>query len=204
MPIDLVNPSADYGASFLTFREEFLASKDPFWGQYSKYAAFDEARLREDFYAYIVRPLLDTQKGIGLKEGYVPASSLWLADTDKKEILGQFNVRHGLTPSLLKNGGHIGYFVRPSARRQGYAKLGLQKALDYCKNQLGISEALVTCDARNEASYRTILGVMKLVGGRGDTPTLLEDGFENTNPYHPENRNNLMLRFWLNTGKEKA
>ena len=203
MPIDLVSPSADYMASFLTLREELLVAKDPFWGQFSEYVSFDTTKLREDFYAYIVRPLLDAQKGIGLKEGYVPASTLWLVDTDKQEILGQFGVRHSLTPSLLENGGHIGYFVRPSARQQGYAKLGLQKALWYCKNQLNILEALVTCDARNEASYRTILGVMELVGGRCDTPILLQDGFEETNPYHPENRNNLRLRFWLNTGKEK-
>ena len=202
MPIELVMPCADYQVSFLTLREELLAAKDPFWGQYSKYAAFDLAKLQGDFESYIVKPMLDASKGIGLKEGYVPATSLWLVDTDKQEILGQFNVRHALNASLLKDGGHIGYFVRPSARRQGYAKLGLQKALAYAKN-LNIPEALVTCDARNEASYRTILGVMKLVGGKVDTPSLLEDGFEETNPYHPENRNNLMLRFWLNTGKEK-
>lgn len=203
MSIELVMPSADYQASFLTLREEFLAAKDLFWGQYSKYAAFDLAKLQGDFEAYIVQPMLDASKGIGLKEGYVPGTSLWLVDTDKQEILGQFNVRHALNASLLKEGGHIGYFVRPSARRQGYAKLGLQKALAYAKS-LNIPEALVTCDARNEASYRTILGVMKLVGGRVDTPSLLEDCLElTTNPYHPENRNNLMLRFWLNTGKEK-
>jgi predicted acetyltransferase len=54
--------------------------------------------------------------------GYVPATELWWVDGD--EFLGRIGIRHRLTPFLLEAGGHIGYDVRPSARRRGHATAG--------------------------------------------------------------------------------
>ena len=56
---------------------------------------------------------------------------------------------------MLHFGGHIGYSVRPSQRRKGYATEMLRLVLEEAR-RLGLKQVLVTCDAANEASRRTI------------------------------------------------
>nr|QGT51058.1 acetyltransferase [uncultured Firmicutes bacterium] len=73
-----------------------------------------------------------------------------------EKVIGMIDVRHGLTvPFLQEYGGHIGYAVRPSERRKGYATQMLRLALGYCRS-LGIESAMLGCYAENEASVRTI------------------------------------------------
>ena len=84
---------------------------------------------------------------------YVPSTELWM--TDGAEFVGRISLRHRLTDALLTWGGHIGYAVRPSARRKGYAGQALGLMLRRCA-ELGIDPVLVTCDVDNEASRRTI------------------------------------------------
>ena len=86
-------------------------------------------------------------------QGYVPCTTLWWVDG--VEYLGRIAIRHRLTPHLREMGGHIGYDVRPSARRQGHATAMLRHALPVA-NGLGIDPALVTCDASNLGS-RTVI-----------------------------------------------
>ena len=71
-------------------------------------------------------------------------------------IVGTIQIRHRLTESLLIRGGHIGYGVRPSERRKGYASAMLALALGEC-GKLGIEKALVICDKENTASAKTIM-----------------------------------------------
>ena len=66
------------------------------------------------------------------------------------------NIRHRLNDYLLEFGGHIGYSVRPAARRQGAATQMLTQALEICR-QLGIKKRLVTCDKTNIAAAATII-----------------------------------------------
>ena len=65
-------------------------------------------------------------------------------------------VRHELNEYLEKYAGHIGYSVHPDERRKGYAGEMLARVLPYCA-ELGMKRVLVTCDADNEASRRTII-----------------------------------------------
>ena len=71
------------------------------------------------------------------------------------EWLGRLSIRHDLTPALTEIGGHIGYYVRPSARRHGYATQMLTQSLPIAA-ALGIDPALVTCDTDNVASRKVI------------------------------------------------
>jgi predicted acetyltransferase len=79
----------------------------------------------------------------------------------------------------LNCGGHIGYGIRPSERRKGYATKLLALSLDKTK-ELGIQNVLVVCDEGNVASEKTILNN----GGIPDTSYVEEDG-------------NVVKRFWI-------
>jgi predicted acetyltransferase len=69
--------------------------------------------------------------------------------------LGRISLRHRLTKRLLEVGGHIGYDVRPSARRQGHATAMLRAVLPLAR-AMGIDPALLTCDIDNVGSRRVI------------------------------------------------
>lgn len=86
-------------------------------------------------------------------EGFVPATTLWWVSCG--EYLGRLAIRHRLTPRLLNVGGHIGYDVRPSARRRGHATAMLASALPVARG-LGIDRVLVTCDVGNTGSRKVI------------------------------------------------
>jgi len=110
-------------------------------------------RPADDFPA-LVRWYRDQAKGIGLREGWVSHSTFWLAATDGR-LLGVSNLRHRLTESLLRFGGHIGYGIRPSQRRKGYATRLLALTLEKAHG-IGLTRVLLTCDKDNVASARVI------------------------------------------------
>jgi predicted acetyltransferase len=85
--------------------------------------------------------------------GFVPSTTLWWVDG--AEYLGRISIRHRLTPQLQEVGGHIGYDVRPTARRRGHATAMLCAALPVARS-LGIERALLTCAAENVASRKVI------------------------------------------------
>lgn len=95
-----------------------------------------------------------SRRGEKLAPGRVPATMLLAVAGD--QIIGRVHIRHALTPSLLRVGGHIGYAVRPAHRRQGYATEILNQGL-HVLDRLGVPAVLVTCDDDNAASIRTIV-----------------------------------------------
>jgi predicted acetyltransferase len=94
-------------------------------------------------------------RGEGLADGFVPHTTYWLV-RDGTEVVAVSNLRHVLTDGLRREGGHIGYGVRPSARRLGFATALLRHTLIEARKK-GINTALLTCDKPNVASARTIL-----------------------------------------------
>lgn len=89
------------------------------------------------------------------KQGFVPASLYFLIDQNKK-IYGALHIRHELNDYLLNYGGHIGYGIRPSERKKGYATKMLSLSLPIVK-ELGIKRVLITCNKENIASAKTII-----------------------------------------------
>lgn len=85
----------------------------------------------------------------------VPAHTYFLV-LENKRIVGAINIRHYLNDYLFNFGGHIGYGIRPSERKKGYAALMLSMALPIAK-ELGINKALITCDKNNAGSAKTII-----------------------------------------------
>jgi predicted acetyltransferase len=97
---------------------------------------------------------MDMSDGINLKPGWVPMTTHWLLD-DAGEVVGVGRLRHRLTPALLEDGGHIGYYVRPTHRGKGYGTEILRLLLVEAR-KLGIDRALLTVHSDNGASIRVI------------------------------------------------
>lgn len=94
-----------------------------------------------------------------LPEGRVHCTYLWITDpaAGEAEFVGYLALRHALTPWLLEEGGHIGYSVRPSRRREGHASRALVLALDRAAG-LGLDRVLLTVDEDNAGSRAVIEG----------------------------------------------
>jgi predicted acetyltransferase len=90
---------------------------------------------------------------VNLEPQYVPQTIFWLY-VDKKPV-GYGKLRHYLNENLLQHGGHIGYVVRPSERRKGYATILLDELLKKAKD-FNIDKVLLTCDESNIGSRKVI------------------------------------------------
>jgi predicted acetyltransferase len=167
---ELVAPTTAVHRSFLAATEELHRE--------GRAAELDGAGLLDPghFAAYVGRLLAEARPETPRRPGWVPCTHLWLVEGP--EYLGRLSIRHALTDWLRQIGGHIGYEVRPTARRQGHATRMLAMGLPVAAS-LGIDPALITCDVDNIASRR----VIEANGGR------LE-----------ESRNG-KLRFWVPTGR---
>ncbi|MFE2875470.1 GNAT family N-acetyltransferase [Streptomyces roseus] len=147
---ELVSPSPRLYDSWLDARAEWghdshmdgagLGSEDDVDSP-GGFAAWTE-RLRG--YADRTRPV---------EQGRVHATYWWIAEGDT--YLGAIDLRHYLNGFLLDAGGHIGYGIRPSARRRGLAGWALGAVL-YEARLLGMDRVLLTCDPGNTGSVRTI------------------------------------------------
>jgi predicted acetyltransferase len=154
----LVPPTVDVHASFLAAMAEFMAEgrgapddETMIGAEIREYHPGWEAPER--FAGYVAALRAEELEETPRREGWVPCTTLWyVAGT---EYLGRLAIRHRMTPNLLERGGHIGYDVRSSARRRGYATAMLRDALPLAR-KLDIEPALVTCDVDNVGSRRVI------------------------------------------------
>ena len=89
-------------------------------------------------------------------EGYARSETYFLIRESDNKILGFIDLRYELKDFLFNYGGHIGYSVRPSERRKGYAKRMLNMALEKYR-ELNIYKVLVCCNKNNIGSRKVIL-----------------------------------------------
>lgn len=119
-------------------------------------------------------------------DGMVHNDLYWIVDDG--EVIGFVSFRHGLNEWLRNVGGHIGYAVRASRRRQGYATAALVLSLARAR-EIGLDRVLITCDDDNVGSYRTI----ERAGG------VLQDVTDQTAYGHPRLR-----RYWVDTAVDRG
>ena len=159
----LVHPSPTWGKAIMDYRKEFLDAGSSMDGS----GGLRHCETAEEF---LERTALFSDPDT-VPEGYVPATQyLWVRKSDGV-LVGMIHVRHRLNEKLERWGGHIGYSIRPTERGKGYAVPMLAAVLPYCRS-LGLEKVLVTCDATNEPSRRTILAN----GGVFDGTALSDEG----------------------------
>lgn len=96
----------------------------------------------------------DESEGKNLGYERVPSTLYFLMNHDR--IIGSISIRHNISTEFLKKfGGHIGYNIRPSERRKGYATKMLYLALFKCM-ELGLTDIMVSCLKNNIGSAKTI------------------------------------------------
>jgi predicted acetyltransferase len=107
----------------------------------------------QDFAAFVAR--LHARETNPLKPGYITDTIFWAVVNG--EYVGTLGLRHDLNDFLRQFGGHIGYRVRPSRRREGWATAMLKAALDHARQQFPDRDRLlITCDDDNIGSQRVI------------------------------------------------
>ncbi|UNK70559.1 GNAT family N-acetyltransferase [Microbacterium sp. H1-D42] len=150
MPIALATPSIDlfdsWAATVAEFGDVHIDGAGLEFGTAPDRAACEEFVAKAELYG---RP------GAALPDGHVACDYFWIVDAD--EVVGFIAFRRELNDWLRSFGGHIGYSVRPSRRREGIARTALDLVLDRARAQ-GYDRVMITCDDDNAGSYRTIEG----------------------------------------------
>ncbi len=161
-PVLLVRPDVKFKESYLEALAEFQREGLP-WAM-----DLNIETLREDFARFVASEL--RKKTLWTKDIPVEESELWAIKDGV--YVGRISIRHRLNEDLKTMGGHIGYDTRPRCRGQGIASSMLEQALPIAR-ELGITDALLTCNESNKHSIR----VIEKNGGRlVETKTQFEGG----------------------------
>lgn len=168
----LIRPTGAYATQIAAYRQEFLDAGDSMDGTGS-------LRRMEDPEAYI-KVCADYEDPKKVPTHLVPATQFLFIRKRDNRLVGTLQVRHRFNDYLEKYGGHIGYSVRPSERRKGYAREMLKAALPFCR-EIGLDKVLITC----------------IDGNIGSEKTILANGGIYESTVHEPNNNVDLKRFWI-------
>ncbi len=139
----LIRPALDVIAAYFDFIEEMRTHSETIWP--SRIPAEGE-----DAAAFVAKLL---SKETTAEPPAVPESVHWGVLGDR--VIGVIALRHTLTERLARFGGHVGYEVRPTSRRQGLATAMIRELL-LTERARTMGRILVTCAPTNTGSRRAI------------------------------------------------
>ena len=170
----LIRPTIEYAEQIAAYRQEFLDAGS---------SMDDTGPLRRiaDPEEYL-RFCAACEDPATVPDGLAPATQFFFFRTADHKLVGMLQVRHRFNDYLEKYGGHIGYSVRPTERRKGYAKEMLRLALPVCK-EIGLKKVLITC----------------IDGNIGSEKTILANGGVYESTVHEPHAGVDLKRFWINT-----
>ncbi|MFI7491427.1 GNAT family N-acetyltransferase [Micromonospora echinaurantiaca] len=125
----------------------------------------DDVTSPAGFAAWVARLLDQSDPAKPLDAGRVPCTYRWIVEHDR--VLGGIALRHG-SSDYVRWAGHIGYGIRPSARRRGLATWALGRMLAEART-VGLDRVLAVCAVDNAASARTIERCGGVLEGVGET-----------------------------------
>jgi predicted acetyltransferase len=144
----LIKPNSSYLEQIISYRQEFLDADSSMDGSGSL--------LRMQNPKEWLEQVDSLSRAETVPDNWVQCTQfLYVRESDNK-LVGMIQIRHYFNEFLEKFGGNIGYSVRPSERRKGYATKMLRDCLTYCR-KLGLKKVLLTCLDDNEGSRKTIL-----------------------------------------------
>ena len=146
---ELIAPTARLHTAWLEARDE--------WGPGVHEDGFglhpaDEVDSPAGFAAWVARLADESDQTKAADAGQVRCTYRWIVEGDR--VLGGIALRHEFNDFVLRL-GHIGYGIRPSARRRGLATWALGRMLDEAR-VLGLDRVLIICEVDNVASAKTI------------------------------------------------
>ncbi len=144
-----VEPSMDFADEIESYKKEMLYAGSGFDGCFSM-KRHDDVKDFVDHCIEWSNPSREADE-----HGAWGNVILVIRKSDRK-MVGCMQVHNVLTDRMKNYTGHVGYSVRPSERRKGYATKMLGKACDFLKS-FGFDEIGVSCLPDNEASRKTIL-----------------------------------------------
>lgn len=156
--IKLIKPSNEYAEQIVEYCAEFYADggKAIFDGG-DKIQGMAHIQNFDNPFDWIEScRLYEKYDTIPNREHTTATQYLTVRESDNK-FIGAIQLRHELIGhELLNFGGHIGYSIRPSERRKGYAKEQLRLCLEKAR-EYGLDQVLLCCANTNAGSRQTIL-----------------------------------------------
>ena len=146
--IELQLPALHHKAAAENFKNEFFEMQEQvIYGS----ALFDQM----EYEPWLIHNVNNRNES-AVNSGWVAATTFFAVRKRDQKIIGMIDIRHNLENNFLTEyGGHLGYSVRPSERRKGYATEIMKLGLEYAKS-LGIKKVMIACFEDNIPSIKTI------------------------------------------------
>jgi predicted acetyltransferase len=147
---ELIVPTARLHAAWIEARDEWGTGVHQDGSGLERSDAVDSP---EGFAAWVTRLVGASNPAAPLPGDQVHCTYRWIVEDDR--LLGAIALRHELNDFGRRVSGHIGYGIRPSARRRGLATWALGRMLDEARGR-GMCRVMITCAVNNVASAKTI------------------------------------------------